>query len=297
MDISNRHYAVLIYDVSRLTRKRFGERVKSLGFTETRWRVIAYLVQRPNLSQTELAELLDMEKAPLGSCVDKLRLEGWIERKTDPNDKRIKRLSLSPQCDPVVDKMQHYYNSMLDEATQNCHAPALDTTFYALAAITDKLRLGTAPDIAIPYNILSKTIEASRQLKKRFNRPVRELGFTPSQWLVLINIARHPAQTQTEIAEQLDLGKAPLGQLLDELEKNDWITRNVDHNDRRAKRLNLSSKASKLLEQHASKFTAIHADVIGDIDSGQLDVLSTTLLQIRNNLRSAAMTAKGNIND
>lgn len=287
-DHKDRHYAVLIYDVSRLVRKRFGERIRELGFTELRWRIIAFLLQRPGLNQTELADLLDMEKAPLGNAVDKLRLEGWIRRETDSRDKRAKRLYLSQQCDPVAEKMQIHYEQILQEVTRGIAPTALAQSLQTLKCIATALRGQTAPSASIAFNTLSKTTETARLLKKRFSAPIKELGFTPSQWLVLVTVAYRQGETQTRIAKQLDLGKAPLGQLLDELEKNQWLTRAVDTEDRRAKRLHLTVKARDMLAQQAPRFTAIHDEVVGDIDNDSLATLSNTLHQIRCNLKAAA---------
>jgi DNA-binding MarR family transcriptional regulator len=296
-DANSKHYAVLIYDVTRLIRKRFAERIRDIGFTELRWRIIAHLMQRPGLNQTELADLLEMEKAPLGNAVDKLRLEGWLRREADPKDKRAKCLFLTEQCNPVVEQMQTRYSSLLQEVTGDIPQQMLEDSLQTLGQIAQQLREQPAPPMAIPYNTLSKTIEVGRLLKKRFNAPIRELGFTPSQWLVLVTVARFESQTQTAIAGMLDLSKAPLGQLLDELEKNDWIARETDPADRRAKRLRLTDGARDLLTQQSPRFSAIHDDVVGRIDARALAALSDTLHLIRGKLKNAAACNQGTPNE
>jgi DNA-binding MarR family transcriptional regulator len=88
-----------------------------------------------------------------------------------------------------------------------------------------------------------------------------------------------------------------LGQLLDELEKNDWIARETDPADRRAKRLRLTDGARDLLTQQSPRFSAIHDDVVGRIDARALAALSDTLHLIRGKLKNAAACNQGTPNE
>jgi len=81
-----------------------------------------------------------------------------------------------------------------------------------------------------------------------FNRRVKELGFTRSQWEVLYLLHNDDGLTQTEIATQLIMAKPPLGKLIDRLEKDQWLERRDDPTDRRAKRVFLTPKSSPLLD-------------------------------------------------
>jgi len=81
-----------------------------------------------------------------------------------------------------------------------------------------------------------------------FNRQVKELGFTRSQWEILYLLNENDGQTQTEIATQLIMAKPPLGKLIDRLEKAQWLERRNDPTDRRAKRVFLMPKSAPLFE-------------------------------------------------
>lgn len=56
-------------DVTRLMRKGFDRKVRSLGLTRPQWRVLVYVLQHEGLSQSALAKRLELERAPLGQLV------------------------------------------------------------------------------------------------------------------------------------------------------------------------------------------------------------------------------------
>ena len=86
----------LFIDIHRLLTKDFEDRIKSLSLTRAQWRVMVALKRSDEiegLTQTELADLIDMEKAPLGKILDRLEEGGWIVRKKHPTDRRARLVS------------------------------------------------------------------------------------------------------------------------------------------------------------------------------------------------------------
>ncbi len=85
-------------DVARLLRTVFERRVRSLGLTLQGPRDVARLHRRPGLSQSEVADVLEIEKATAGRLIDRMEAKGWIERRADPLDRRINRLHLTSEA-------------------------------------------------------------------------------------------------------------------------------------------------------------------------------------------------------
>src|SRR4051795_8272756 len=83
-----RHIGFLISDVARLLRTAFDRRVRRLGLTRSQWLVINRLHRRPGATQSELAEMLEVEKATAGRMVDRMEKKGWVERRPDAGDRR-----------------------------------------------------------------------------------------------------------------------------------------------------------------------------------------------------------------
>jgi len=95
----------LLYEVSRLMRKDFNNRVHGLGLTQVQWRTISYISRYEGCNQTTLADYLEIRPITLTRLLDKLQDAGWIERRPDPGDRRAIRLYLTTKVIPLLDIM------------------------------------------------------------------------------------------------------------------------------------------------------------------------------------------------
>src|SRR5947209_19049300 len=111
-----RHIGFLISDVARLMRTAFDRRVRALGLTRSQWLVINRLYRRPGATQSELAEMLEVEKATAGRMVDRMEQKGWVVRRPDPGDRRVNRLHLTPEADPIQVQLQQTSGRTVDAA-------------------------------------------------------------------------------------------------------------------------------------------------------------------------------------
>jgi MarR family transcriptional regulator for hemolysin len=91
--------------------------------------------------------------------------------------------------------------------------------------------------------------DVSRLRRTVVDKALRPIGVTRSQWWVLANLSRHgdKGTMQTELAKVMDVGKVTLGGLLDRLEASGLVKRHADLADRRAKRIVMTPKGTKLL--------------------------------------------------
>ncbi len=116
MSISEERYlGYLISDAARLQRTVFDRRVRQLGFTRSQWMVLGRLGRQPGVSQTELAELLEIERATAGRLIDRLEENGWLERRPDETDRRIKRIYLTKSGKKVHETISPIAEAMLEE--------------------------------------------------------------------------------------------------------------------------------------------------------------------------------------
>jgi MarR family transcriptional regulator, transcriptional regulator for hemolysin len=96
-DRDNLQFGWLTADTARLFRTVFARRVRELGLTRAQWLALTRVNRRPGVSQSELADMMEIEKAPAGRIVDRLQQKGWIERRAEPNDRRVNRIYLTAQ--------------------------------------------------------------------------------------------------------------------------------------------------------------------------------------------------------
>lgn len=89
-------------DNSRQLRRLFDERVRGLGLTGPQARLLLSLERNPNEKQAFYAERLEIEPITLTRIVDRLEDAGWIERQSDPADRRARILHLTDKSRGIV---------------------------------------------------------------------------------------------------------------------------------------------------------------------------------------------------
>ena len=92
----------VVHDVARLMRWQFDHRAQELGLTRSQWQVLAYLLREDGLQQKVLAEQMDITAITLTGLLDRLERDGWVERREDTEDRRAKRIFLTPKVAPVM---------------------------------------------------------------------------------------------------------------------------------------------------------------------------------------------------
>ncbi|HEU4618380.1 MAG TPA: MarR family transcriptional regulator [Gammaproteobacteria bacterium] len=129
----------LITDVSHLLRRSFNRRVQDLGLTQAQWRAIAHLSRCEGMNQAALAEHLEVQPITLARLVDRMEAAGWVERRTDPGDRRAVRLYLTEKCQPILAEMHDRAAKMLEEAFVGVTATAQRHLLEALCKIKQNL--------------------------------------------------------------------------------------------------------------------------------------------------------------
>jgi DNA-binding MarR family transcriptional regulator len=129
----------LIHDVSRLRRSAFDRCLKPLKVTRSQWWVLAYLSRDEGMTQSQLAEELDLGKVAIGGLIDRLERIDLARREPDPKDRRIKRVFLTLKGKKLITTMRdvnHKFNAYLLEGINES---SLNTTAKALAKMKQNL--------------------------------------------------------------------------------------------------------------------------------------------------------------
>jgi DNA-binding MarR family transcriptional regulator len=99
-----RNFYFLLKDVARLTARNFERHAANvqLGVTLPQCRVLVHLERNEGISQVRLAYLTDTDPMTLVRILDRMERDGWVERRSDPTDRRARRLHLRPAALPVL---------------------------------------------------------------------------------------------------------------------------------------------------------------------------------------------------
>ena len=128
-----------IHDTSRLRRVIYDAALKPAGVTRSQGWVLAYLSRQDGMAQSELAGQLDLGKVALGGLVDRLEASGLLERRPDPNDRRVKRVFLTPAGRKVVDRMRQVSAPTNEQIVAGVSAKDVRTTVKTLKAIKSNM--------------------------------------------------------------------------------------------------------------------------------------------------------------
>jgi DNA-binding MarR family transcriptional regulator len=112
----------VIADVARLLRTAFDRRVRTLGITRAQWLVLTRLHRHPGVSQSELADLMEVERASAGRMIDRLEANGWVERRAQNGDRRVKRVYLTPEAERVHRRIWRVAEATVDDALADLSA-------------------------------------------------------------------------------------------------------------------------------------------------------------------------------
>ena len=135
--------------------------------------------------------------------------------------------------------------------------------------------------------------DVARLMRTTFDRRVKSLGLTRSQWWVLNHLFRNDGVPQSELADILEVKKATLGRLLDRMEQKGWIRREGHAGDRRAKRVFLTDEVEPAIKTMRAAASEVRRDALAGLTSAQQDQFVDALLAIKGNLSKQDNGANG----
>jgi len=135
-----RELAFLINDVARLLRTYADQRAAAIGMTRAQWAVLVRLERAEGLKQAELADMLDLQPITLTRLVDRLCDNGLIERRSDPKDRRAKRLFLTAAARPLLERLHAFGETLMVDVLDGIDDASLADMLGRLGRIKDNLR-------------------------------------------------------------------------------------------------------------------------------------------------------------
>ena len=120
---------------------------------------------------------------------------------------------------------------------------------------------------------------AARALARRFDDALRPLGLTNGQFSLLMSLNRPEAPAIGAVASLLAMDRTTLTAALKPLERRRLIKITTDHDDHRARLLQLTPQGEKLLARAVPVWTSTHAALEASLGAGEPN-------RLRQNLRA-----------
>ncbi|KQU79507.1 MarR family transcriptional regulator [Mesorhizobium sp. Root695] len=137
----------LIHDVQRLMRKRFEARASGLGLSSAQWRLLVRVAKEDGVAQARLAELLEIEPISVSRLVDRMEEGGWIERRPDANDRRVRMIFLTPKASDAYAVIKSLAGEVYEESLVGVKPEARRVLIEGLEAMVRNLTDDEMPSI------------------------------------------------------------------------------------------------------------------------------------------------------
>jgi DNA-binding MarR family transcriptional regulator len=147
---NERNFGFLLSEISRRFAQRFEQHAQAISLTLPTCKVLANLARHQGISQVRLAALTGLEPMAIVRILDHMEAEALVERKLDPHDRRVRRLHLTANAEPVLAEIWRAVESTRVEACAGLDAADRDRFMAALELIDGNLRALEARPAAAP---------------------------------------------------------------------------------------------------------------------------------------------------
>jgi len=133
-----RQFAWTLHDVFRLFQRAWNRRLRGsgLGISPAQSRVLTEVYRQGGLTQTALAETIEMERAPLGRLLDRMEELGFIDRKPDPEDRRVRLVFHTDKAEALDEPMWNTARGLFEQALHGLS----DQEIGSLISILERLK-------------------------------------------------------------------------------------------------------------------------------------------------------------
>lgn len=132
----------------------------------------------------------------------------------------------------------------------------------------------TAEKLAnLTFNLLANCQEKEIRLAEIHN-------LTQAEFRCLRLFGSDEVMNNKSIAERMKLSPSRLTRIIDGLVKKEYVTREIDNNDRRNMKVSLSNKGKSLVNQLNKAYVDIHREILQDIEETQHAPLITALMHL-----------------
>lgn len=124
-------------------------------------------------------------------------------------------------------------------------------------------------DDLLGYNF----IEIARKVNVLMNKELESLGITFPQYRVISRLWLEGELTQKQLHEYLTLSPATLTPMIKLLEKKGWVTRTVDAEDARAKKIKLTEQGVAIRNQAFKRIMTFEASYFRSLPAEETQLL------------------------
>lgn len=205
--------------------------------TNTDVRLLLAVHEAPGVTPSELAGRLDLSRSAVSRALRNLQADDLVARTRDPSDHRVRRLTLATtglqRVTALQQQLEAHFNSAIGEALQGCAA--------------SRERLPTPSERRVtPLDALGVLAVAGTAAALDATAAAEPFGITSHAGRFAVSlIAEHDGLRPTELASALRLTSGGASQLIDRLEAERLVNRDLGVRDRRAVFVTLTERGER----------------------------------------------------
>lgn len=132
--------------------------------------------------------------------------------------------------------------------------------------------------------------DAARAFRGAFERQARRRKVSLLQWRTLVVLSKGDGMSQAALAQAVEASPMTMSDILDRLEAHEWIRREPDPEDSRAKRVRLLPAALPLADELRQHAQALSSKALDGISPDELETFTRVLTRIISNLDTRDLT-------
>lgn len=129
----------IVCHVGMLWRHLVNAKIKALGISGTEKRVLFCIARNPGWTQVKIANLLDLEPQNIIRTLDKLEQQHWLEKHSDPQDRRAKCLHVTAAGKEKIAQIKALTDSLKPNILTGIADKNVQTVIHHLAAMKENL--------------------------------------------------------------------------------------------------------------------------------------------------------------
>ncbi len=130
----------IVYSASKMMQKAFDLELRNkIGINLAQSKVIFTLYMQSGPTQREIADRIGVESPTLVPIIDKLEEDGYVKRKPDAQDRRIKRIYVTPKTDSLWDSMLECINQIRKISTKDLSEQEIKSALGTVKKITENM--------------------------------------------------------------------------------------------------------------------------------------------------------------
>ncbi len=139
MGLPQESFGGILHETARLWRTELDRRLRPLGLSQAKWRMLLHIACSEECTQAELAARLGVEAPTVVGLLDRLTADGLVERRESPHDRRSKTVHLCEGGRKLMRPITEMAESLSHELLASLTEEEVAVSTAALKKIRDRL--------------------------------------------------------------------------------------------------------------------------------------------------------------